>query len=212
MKIVTETQNDGDVLRCAGFGPDGALSMYRYTLRREWRSKPDGLVAPCYQHDSFQTRCNDCREMNGLPLYERAAKHALFMMLNPSTADAFIDDPTVAKCMRLARRWGFGAVEVRNIFALRSTDPAGLYQSADPVGPENNRAITEAITDKRTGLIVAAWGNHGTFLDRGTAVVQLLRESRNPIYAFTITKQQQPAHPLYQPEAGLQPENLVRFV
>jgi hypothetical protein len=163
--------------------------MYRYTLRREWQ--PGLHVDPV-----------------------RSSQHALFIMLNPSIADAFKDDPTVAKCMRLAMRWGFGALEVRNIFALRSTDPKGLRECDDPKGGlDNDIAIASAVNDMRTGLIVAAWGNHGTYRDRGAQVCALLKQSGRPVFAFKISAiTKQPHHPLYQREAGVTPEKLVRFM
>src|ERR1051326_3107500 len=68
----------------------------------------------------------------------------LFIMLNPSTATAEIFDPTVRRCYGWARDWDFGALEVCNLYALRSTDPKGLGLVSDPVGPENDAHIMEA--------------------------------------------------------------------
>lgn len=64
------------------------------------------------------------------------AAPAVFVMLNPSTADEIENDPTVERCERRARAMGFGGLRVANIFSLRSTDPTALYTSDDPVGPE----------------------------------------------------------------------------
>lgn len=185
--MITETQQCNGCLYTAGFGVGGSTSAYRYTLRREW------------QADLIDTLSG-----NG--------KHALYIMLNPSTADATRNDPTVAKCMRLARRWGFDAVEVRNIFALRSTDPRGLTHCDDPVGLENNQAIWDAVTDPRTDLIVAAWGNHGRLNKRADTVRGLLLRAARPVHCFAVSLMGEPMHPLYQPERGLRREDLLRIL
>lgn len=82
----------------------------------------------------------------------------VWLLLNPSTADEMAPDPTVTKCMRFARRWGYSGITVVNLFALVSTDPKGLLKVADPVGPGNDAAIDEAVRDARR--IVLAWGTH----------------------------------------------------
>lgn len=164
----------------AGFGPLGTEDPYRYTLGRDWTDELDlfALATP-----------------NAL-----AAQIALFLMLNPSTADAFKNDPTVAKCIRVARRLGYGGIEVRNIFAIRGTDPAIIRQVADPVGPDNDEAISSCAADPRTGLIVCAWGNHGTYNSRAGQMVRMLKSIGRPVHCFALSGQHQPVHPLYQPE------------
>ncbi len=49
-----------------------------------------------------------------------------FVMLNPSTADATSNDPTIRRCINFARFWGYGAIEVVNLFAYRASHPAQL--------------------------------------------------------------------------------------
>lgn len=58
-----------------------------------------------------------------------------FVMLNPSTADAEQDDPTIRRCLGYAFRWGFARLIVTNLYALRSTDPRALWEHPDPIGP-----------------------------------------------------------------------------
>lgn len=123
----------------------------------------------------------------------------LFIMLNPSTADTVRNDPTIRRCMGFAKAWGYAGIEVCNIFALRSTDPEGLYSHASPIGYRNDDAIDEAC--QIAGRIMVAWGNHGTFMNRGDQVLGALKAQGHIPQCFKITKLKQPAHPLYQPNA-----------
>ena len=91
-------------------------------------------------------------------------RRAMFVGLNPSTADETQDDPTVRRCLGFARAWGFGGLMMTNLFGLRSTDPRGLLAVDDPVGPGNDAAILAQA--RRCPLVVLAWGNHGRLDDR----------------------------------------------
>ena len=118
-----------------------------------------------------------------------------FVMLNPSTADAFALDPTNRRCVGFARDWGFGGLVTTNIFALRSTDPRGLRTVPYPIGPANDDAIIDAA--RSADLVIAAWGNHGTLLDRGRHVMELLRSDGIDLRALRVTGAGHPGHPLY---------------
>jgi hypothetical protein len=118
-----------------------------------------------------------------------------FLMLNPSTADAFIVDPTVRRCIGFAQREGAGGLCVVNAFALRSTDPKALYSHPDPIGASNDWHIRQAA--EGSAVTVAAWGVHGVLQGRGAAVQQLLTDSRVPLHALGVTKHGHPKHPLY---------------
>jgi len=117
--------------------------------------------------------------------------HVLFIMLNPSTADATNDDATIRKCVAYAKRWGFGALCVGNLFAFRATDPKDMKAAADPIGPENNATLARLASE--AGVIVAAWGAHGTHMSRDKAVMKMLPT----INALHVTKDGSPGHPLY---------------
>jgi hypothetical protein len=116
-----------------------------------------------------------------------------WVMLNPSTADATRDDATIRRCIALSRSWGFAALEVVNLFALRSTDPRALADAADPVGPRNDRATRRALG--RANAVVAAWGVPPRALrGRAEAVRPLLPPGTGCV---GVTTGGQPRHPLY---------------
>ena len=118
-----------------------------------------------------------------------------FLMLNPSTADAFQLDPTNRRCVGFADSWGYGSLVTTNIFAYRSTDPAGLRSVRDPVGPANDAAIVRAA--KSAALVIAAWGTHGAFQGRGERVWELLNSAGVSLHVLRLTKAGFPGHPLY---------------
>ena len=120
----------------------------------------------------------------------------MFLMLNPSTADAAKSDPTVSTCKRFARDWGYGTMRVCNLFALRSPYPKALKASQDPVGAEND---TWTVWNAREAdVIVCAWGNHGSLLGRNTQVQQMLEQEglSGKMRHLGLTKMGQPRHPL----------------
>ena len=116
----------------------------------------------------------------------------LFVMLNPSTADAEMDDPTVRRCMGFARRWGFQGLVVGNLFAWRATDPRELQRASDPVGPENDRHLAEM--SGGADVTIVAWGAHDVQRGRASDVLGLLKGS---VEHLGLTKQGHPRHPLY---------------
>jgi hypothetical protein len=128
-----------------------------------------------------------------------------FVMLNPSTADASLDDPTIRRCLGFARTLGFGSLEVTNLFGLRSTDPKALRGHADPIGPENDEQIVSSATVCQ--LTICAWGAHGSYLNRANRVLDLLRKAGIAPHVLAVTKDGQPKHPLYL-KADLQPVRL----
>ncbi|AGY59282.1 DUF1643 domain-containing protein [Gloeobacter kilaueensis] len=117
----------------------------------------------------------------------------VFVLLNPSTADAHRDDPTLRRCLAFARTWGYGALEVLNLFAWRSSDPRGLTCTPDPVGPDNDLYLLAACQPQRP--VILAWGNWGSLQNRNRSVLNLIAGSR--LYCLGRTRSGQPRHPLY---------------
>ena len=127
--------------------------------------------------------------------WDGAGPRVAFVMLNPSTATERQNDPTVERCERRARTLGYGAFRVCNIFAFRATDPKVMRAQVDPVGPENDAAIAEAIT--WADATVCAWGTHGAHLGRGPAVEALIRAHGITPAHLGLSKAGHPRHPLY---------------
>lgn len=120
-----------------------------------------------------------------------------WLMLNPSTADENVNDPTIRRCLAFSRAWGYREVVVTNLFAFRATDPGELLTAADPVGPDNDFHIADAA--KRSDLVLCAWGNHGALLARAQRVLAILRAVACTPRCLRVTKTGQPEHPLYLP-------------
>lgn len=126
--------------------------------------------------------------------WDPALPKLCIIMLNPSTANAEQNDPTINRCINLAKEWGYGGVEVVNLFAYRATNPRDLWQAADPVGPSNDRYIKYAAAHSEA--CVVAWGNlPPTRLARAKSVLQILRARK--LFCPGVTKLSHPRHPLY---------------
>ena len=117
--------------------------------------------------------------------------YAMIIGLNPSTADEVEDDPTLIRCINFAKSWGYGGVCMTNLFAYRATDPNDMKAAADPVGASNNRWLTRLA--KEAGIVVAAWGNDGSYLNRASQI----KNKISNLYCLKMNKSGEPAHPLY---------------
>ena len=139
--------------------------------------------------------------------WTRGAGRMLWVMLNPSTADASMDDPTIRRCVSFAQSWGFCGLTVVNLFALRATDPRELARVDDPIGPDNNEVIARAAHEHL--FVCAGWGAHGSYLGRSAEVIDIITRRRSVIHCLGTTKSGEPRHPLYLPKR-LAPIQLTR--
>jgi hypothetical protein len=120
-----------------------------------------------------------------------------FVMLNPSTADAEVDDPTILRCMGFGRREGGGGIVVANLFAFRAPSPVALTKATDPIGLDNDDALIELAADSRGNAIpiICAWGARGgVAADRAS---QMLRDAGARLVCLGKTRDGHPRHPLY---------------
>ncbi len=128
-------------------------------------------------------------------IWDESLLTVAFIGLNPSIADENLDDPTIRRCINFSKDWGFGGLNILNLFALLSTDPKNLYTNFDPIGFENEKHILE--TCQKSKVVVAAWGNHGNYLSRDESVKQFLKNNNIELKCLGITLKKQPKHPLY---------------
>ena len=124
---------------------------------------------------------------------------AVFVCLNPSTADEVIEDATIRKVKAFALRWGHTHVRMLNMYAWRSTDPEGLWKTEDPVGPENDKHLLAGTKNAR--IVICAWGKNAK-PERERAVVRMLREAGRTLFALARNDDLTPSHPLYLPAAS----------
>lgn len=145
---------------------------YRYALGRSWEADDEG---------EWCTR---------RPIFS-------IVMLNPSTADHEIDDPTLRRCLYFAKREGCGSLVVRNLFALRATDPKELLRTPDPIGPLNLQVLALGTF---ISLRVRAWGAlSGRLRKLAKGSIATLRDHQNTL---GVTKHGDPRHPLYLPNSA----------
>jgi len=123
--------------------------------------------------------------------WEDVLPYAMFIGLNPSTADETKDDPTVRRCIRFARDWGYGGLLMTNMFAIRATDPKVMLAHPEPIGPKNDHWLKK--TAKDAGIVVAAWGIHGKHMSRDEHILKMLPQ----VHHLGLTKAGIPKHPLY---------------
>jgi hypothetical protein len=154
---------------------------YRYRLWREWRGPHDP------KHWSWSI---------GVPRFG-TPKACVFVMLNPSTADGRYDDATIRNCVGLAQAWSYERLEVVNLFAYRATDPRQIMalDLDTAVGPDNRDWVEKTL--ENAGLVICAWGNHGSYLGQDQTMLGWLDSVKT--FCLGLTSSGNPRHPLYMP-------------
>lgn len=169
-----------------------ACGRYRYRLWREWRGTHHPRNWEWIRDDGGGIAKDGAGDDIGWP------KAMVFVMLNPSTADGSVDDPTIRRCVGFAKAWQFERLEVINLFAYRATRPSALLaltHNDDPVGHENQSHVDNVM--ETAGRIVCAWGAHGGHLGQDETMLGWL--DGRATYALGLTAAGHPRHPLYCP-------------
>lgn len=124
----------------------------------------------------------------------------MVIMLNPSTADADLDDPTIRKLLGFGFRLGWGRIMVGNLFGLRATNPKALQTASDPIGPDNDYHLRQMLREAHQ--VVLAWGAKNklpmTLREAWTpAIIDMVKAfGHEPMMLGEPTQCGQPRHPL----------------
>lgn len=124
------------------------------------------------------------------------SKVLLYIMLNPSTACATVDDPTIRKCKGFALRLGYERIRVVNLYAFRATNPADLDLEPDPVGPDNDGHLRSAMAT--ASAVIVAWGAHRAAKARVPRLLELAGPHPT-LCCLGTSKDGSPRHPLMLP-------------
>ena len=128
-------------------------------------------------------------------LWDESLDSILFIGLNPSTADESHNDPTISRCINFAKKWGYGGLCMANLFAYRATQPRIMMLADDPIGPDNDQILFDLVS--KTDIVVAAWGNHGSFMGRSAHIARSIHNLK----CLGFNKSGEPVHPLYLAES-----------
>ncbi|MCX2534484.1 DUF1643 domain-containing protein [Plesiomonas shigelloides] len=135
-------------------------------------------------------------------IWDESKPYAMFIGLNPSTADEVENDNTITRCINFAKEWGYGGLCMANLFAYRATDPAVMKTELKPVGEGNNEWLVELALD--AGIVIAAWGNDGSHFNRSAEVLKLIPS----LHYLKLNNTGEPAHPLYL-SSSLKPQPMI---
>lgn len=149
------------------------------------KTENNALISPCEKYRYWLSRNWDYKK-----------PFIAFVMLNPSTADANNDDPTIRRCISFAKYWGYGGIAVFNLYALRATNPKNLWINSNPIGPDNDKHLRKLSDRDR---IVCAWGANAK-TERVRDFVELSKDMPDKLYCLGKTKSGSPRHPLYMPK------------
>lgn len=165
----------------------------------------DALISPCLGYRYWLSRDSKSNPTES-KLTEKSA--ALFVMLNPSTADGEIDDPTIRRCRGFAKRWDCNGIIVTNLYALRATDPKQLWKNDDPVGKDNDYWLRKFSSEYLD--VICGWGDNAK-QERVGQFKLMMDEIGARLWCLGTTKSGAPMHPLYiksdQPLIKWEPAN-----
>jgi hypothetical protein len=118
----------------------------------------------------------------------------MFLMLNPSSADAHNDDPTIRRCVNFTKNWGYGGFYIGNLYPLISSKPKLLLESLSVSHSENKLNLDEMA--EKCDKIICSWGNFEIVKKLGIPN-DFLVDYKNKLYYISKSKNETPKHPLY---------------
>jgi hypothetical protein len=122
--------------------------------------------------------------------WDMSKPKAMFIGLNPSTANETESDNTIKRVVKIARNWGCGGIYMCNLFSIISSDPKILKTCPDPQMGNDGWLI---YTSKKCERVVFAWGAFKEAKERCKEVIAMFPDA----YALEILKDGSPKHPLY---------------
>lgn len=146
----------------------------------------DAVISECGQYRYRLTRS-----------WDAGHRPLVFVMLNPSKADATVDDPTITRCIGFARSADAGGIDVVNLFAFRATNPDDMARAAEPVGEENDLHLRRATEDGFRTVVAWGAGVPKRYGPRVREVLRVLRLAGKPLWCLGVTKDGHPRHPLF---------------
>ncbi len=124
-------------------------------------------------------------------IWDESKSKVMIIGLNPSTADASQNDPTIRKCIKYAKSWGYGGIYMLNLFAFRTSKPKVMFSADEPIGVENDQYLMDY--SLKCDKVVCAWGNDGNYKNRSSEIKSKLSN----LYYLARNKSGEPSHPLY---------------
>jgi hypothetical protein len=129
-------------------------------------------------------------------IWDRTKPLVMFILLNPSTANETLDDPTVKRCIGFAKRWGYGGVFMCNVFTLVSTDPKALNKEQNIA---MGASLAMRVIREKCDKAIAGWGTYVTQVRQWEDRVERIKRDLSPLYCLGLTQDGHPKHPLYLP-------------
>ncbi len=149
----------------------------------------------CIEKTALVSSCQRYRHRLGRH-WNRSLGTVLFVGLNPSTADARVDDPTIRRCVSFAKSWGHGGLVMCNLFDWRATDPKQLPPSNIAVSDKNDAVLRTCVAEAK--IVIAAWGKVPWATKRIREVFQTVFSEEKRWHCLGLTKDGiYPRHPLY---------------
>lgn len=157
----------------------GAPTLFEADVRK------GAFVSECQQYRYWLTR-----------EWDKGGDLLAFVMLNPSTADAELDDPTIRRCVGFAKREGRGGIVVVNLFAARATQPDDMFKMKEPEGERNLDQWMSWLRHERT-KVVCAWGADSRARIQACKFKRFAAEHNVDLWCLGLSKDGSPKHPLY---------------
>lgn len=162
----------------------------------------DANISDCGKYRLLLSRIWNSSDASPASIFYQPPKQLVFVMLNPSTADAYKDDPTIRRCIGFGQRNGYDMIHVANLYTGRATKPDDLFRMADPAGPECERVWSKMKASSAD--IICAWGADKRAKSQASKFLAYF--SGRELYCLGTTKDGSPKHPLYLPnDTKMQP-------